>query len=120
MSKFSRVQIDRMLTANPAAALEYELAQERASALGRLGRQLETALAQLRAFDAARTGDPHEAAKREALLADTAVVLWNFVVQREACGLRDSNRVMSDYGVPREVWLRMGIFPTPRAPRARR
>ena len=120
MSKFSRGQIDRLLAANPAAALDYELAQERASALGRLGRQLEAALAELRAFDAARTGDPKERLQRDALLAETAHVLWNFVVQREACGLRDSNRVMIDYGVPTEVRVRMGIFPEHRPPRRRR
>src|SRR5262245_45906495 len=110
MSKFSRAQIDRLLVANPAAALDYELAQERASALARLGRQLEATLAELRAFDVARVGDPKEAAQRDAVRAETAHVLWIFVVQREACGLRDSNRVMSDYGVPREVRVRMGIF----------
>jgi hypothetical protein len=34
-----------------------------------------------------------------------------FIVQREACGLRDSTRAMRDYGVPADVRLRMGIFP---------
>jgi hypothetical protein len=29
--------------------------------------------------------------------------LWMFVVQREACGLRDSRTVMRDYNVPGEV-----------------
>ena len=40
-------------TDNPAAALDYEIAQEKASTLGRLGRALEAALAALRDFDAA-------------------------------------------------------------------
>jgi hypothetical protein len=39
-------------TDNPAAALDYEIAQEKASTLGRLGRALEAALAALREFDA--------------------------------------------------------------------
>jgi hypothetical protein len=34
--------------------------------------------------------------------------LWMFVVQREACGLRDSRTVMRDYNVPGEVQQRMG------------
>jgi hypothetical protein len=45
-------------------------------------------------------------------VAAAGEVLWSFIVQREACGLRDSARAMRDYGVPAEVRLRMGIFPT--------
>jgi hypothetical protein len=37
----------------PAVALDYEIAQEQASALGRLGRALETALAALAEHDTA-------------------------------------------------------------------
>jgi hypothetical protein len=48
--------------------------------------------------------------------------LWMFVVQREACGLRDSRTVMRDYNVPGEVQQRMGAVynrPLPaRAPTA--
>jgi hypothetical protein len=39
----------------PAAALDYELAQEMAAALGRLGRRLERALQALAQFDAAQS-----------------------------------------------------------------
>jgi hypothetical protein len=35
------------------------------------------------------------------------------VVQREACGLRDSRTVMCDYSVPAEVQIRMGLLPAP-------
>src|SRR4051812_6111840 len=42
----------RKLPDNPAILLDHEFAQERASALGRLGRALEAALAALAAFDA--------------------------------------------------------------------
>ncbi len=106
MSRNLRPPISRLL-ANPAAALDYEIAQEKVSALGRHGRQLEAALAALRAFDA-EGEDPRP---REALVAEAACALWNFIVQREACGLRDGNRVMRDYGVPVEVIVRMGVFP---------
>jgi hypothetical protein len=100
---------------NPAAALDYEIAHEKASALGRLGRRLEAALAALAAFDAQEDEAPVLAAmrrkRRQELVASASEVLWSFIVQREACGLRDSARAMRDYGVPPEVRLRMGIFP---------
>ena len=92
---------------NANAALEYEIAREQAASLGRLGQRLEAALAALRAFDAShvRARSP----EREALLEEAGVLLWSFVVQREACGLRDSARLMQDYGVPNDVRARMGI-----------
>jgi len=48
------------------------------------------------------------------LLAEAGNLLWHFIVQREACGLRDSARVMQDYGVPNDVRVRMGVFPNRR------
>jgi Family of unknown function (DUF6665) len=101
---------------NSAAALDYEIAREKASALGRLGRRLEAALAALAAFDAQNENDvfASPAARRERrdeLVAAAGEMLWCFIVQREACGLRDSTRAMRDYGVPAEVRLRMGVFP---------
>jgi hypothetical protein len=53
----------RIWTDNPAAALDYEIAQEKASTLGRLGRALEAALAALHAFDAAATEPSAERAQ---------------------------------------------------------
>lgn len=95
---------------SPAAALDYEIAQETAAALGRQGRALEAALRALADFDAANasTTDP---AKRAGLVATAARVLWEFVVQREACGLRDGGAVVRMYRVPAEVRDRMGVFP---------
>ena len=95
---------------NPNAALEYEIAREKAVSLGRLGRRLEAALAALQAFDASH-GRARWSAEREALLAEAGTLLWHFIVQREACGLRDGARVMQDYGVPNDVRARMGVFP---------
>ena len=106
-------------TGNPIAALDYEIAREKASALGRLGRRLEAALAALAVFDAQAGEEPASSERRErrdALVAEAGDVLWSFIVQREACGLRDSNRAMRDYGVPAEVRLRMGIFPRAEKP----
>src|SRR5262249_5785965 len=97
---------------SPAAALEYELAQEKASALGRLGRALESALQALAAFDAAHPAPgPAERRTRSGLVATAGHVLWQFIVQREACGLRDGGTVMRMYKVPAEVQARMGAVP---------
>jgi hypothetical protein len=97
----------------PANLLDYEIVQEQAAALGRLGRALEQALAALRAFDAARGSAPPAAEKRAraVLVSEAGHALWLFVIQREACGLRDSRAVMRDHRVPVEVQNRMGVFP---------
>jgi hypothetical protein len=104
----------------PVEILGYEIVQEQASALGRLGRGLEAALADLQAFDAAH---PHpgaasvseasaaERAARRALVTAAGQALWMFMVQREACGMRETRGLMRDYRVPAEVQKQMGIFP---------
>jgi hypothetical protein len=91
--------------ASPATALDYEIAQEMASALGRLGRALEAALAALREHDASGS-EPDEA--RAVVVHSASHALWCFMVQREACGLRDPAPVLRAYGVPGEVYARMG------------
>jgi hypothetical protein len=98
----------------PVDILDYEIAQEQAVALGRLGRALEAALAKLREFDAvpARSSPPASAPlSRRTLVMEAGHALWMFVVQREACGLRDSRAVMRDYKVPGEVQQCMGMLP---------
>jgi Family of unknown function (DUF6665) len=99
--------------------LEVEIAKEKAASLGRLGRRLEAALAALSGFDA---GPAHTrgSGQREALVAHAGMALWHFIVQREACGLKDSTRVMQDYRVPSEVRARMGVFPHRRTEDKRR
>ena len=98
----------------PVDVLDYEIVQEQASALGRLGRGLEAALKGLQEFDAGHPGSEASSAERQmrqTLVAAAGHALWMFVVQREACGLRDSRYVMRDYRVPPEVQGRMGFFP---------
>jgi hypothetical protein len=99
-------------------ALDYEIAQEQAAALGRLGRALEAALAALSAYDRAqaergelpaRPGSPG-AAVRARLVQDAGYALWCFIIQREVCGLRDPRPVLREYRVPAEVYNRMGVF----------
>jgi len=103
---------DLRLHRTPADVLDYEIVQEQAAALGRMGRALEAALARLAEFDAAhpRVGAPASVRQaRRALVMEAGHALWMFVVQREACGLRDSRTVMRDYGVPDEVQRHMGF-----------
>ena len=95
----------------PVGILDYEIAEEKAAALGRMGRALEAALARLREFDAAhpRAGTRASAQQaRRVLVMEAGRALWMFVVQREACGLRDSRTLMRDYNVPGEVQQCMG------------
>jgi hypothetical protein len=105
-------------------ALDYEIVQEQAAALGRLGRALEAALAALSNYDrvhAERGEDPALASSgasvRAGLVQDASYTLWCFIIQREACGLRDLRLVVREYGVPAEVQNRMGVFDggTPRS-----
>jgi hypothetical protein len=120
-------------SARQVVALDYEIVQEQASALGRLGRALEAALAALADYDRVAPYDPaagrapdranghppsESRTARAKLVQDAGHALWCFVVQREACGLRDPRPVIRDYRVPAEVQNRMGIF-TP-APARRR
>ena len=96
--------------------LDYEIAQEQAAALGRMGRALERALARLREYDTThpRAGAPASARQaRRILVAEAGHALWMFVVQREACGLRDSRAIMRDYDVPGEVQQCMGLISAP-------
>ena len=101
----------KLWTSNSAAALEYEIAQEKASALGRLGRALEAALDRLREFDAQHAETTTDLrGKRKALVAEAGRALWLFVVQRECIGVRDTRALMREYRVPGEVQNRMGAF----------
>lgn len=104
----------RRRSASITEALDYEIVQEQASALGRAGRALEAALAALSEHDrSGRNADE----KRRTLIADAGDALWRFIIQRECCGLRDGRTVMRDYRVPQEVQNRMGAFRSvPRRP----
>jgi hypothetical protein len=104
-----------------ADVLADEFRQEHAAALGRLGRALEARLAAVAQFDADNHSPAASTAEgrqlRASLVAEASVALWHFVVQREACGLRDLRYVLRDYRVPHEVAARMGVMPRePRSP----
>jgi hypothetical protein len=85
---------------SPIDALNDEIVQEQAAALGRLGRGLEAALNELREFDAAHPRwdvSREERQARRILLTTASHALWMLVVQREACGLSESRSLMRDY-----------------------
>src|ERR1700760_414913 len=115
MSRYiSAMSRDFILHRTGVDILDYEVAQEQASALGRMGRALEEALSALREFDALhpRAEAPASVQQdRRTLVAKAGHALWMFVVQREACGLRDSRAIVRQYKVPAEVQLCMGLVP---------
>jgi hypothetical protein len=85
------------------AAVEAEIAAERAAALGRTERRLKKALEAIHRFDAGEL----KGKKRDRLLDDASEACLSYVVQREALGLPSAD-VRSQYGVSDEVWNRMG------------
>jgi len=94
------------------ATLAYEIAEERASALARLGRRLETALTALAACPRTANSDR---TIRNRLVEQAGYALWLFVVQREACGLNKIDHVIQVYRVPNEVIACMGPLAEPRS-----
>jgi hypothetical protein len=91
------------------AALQYEIAEEKAAALGRLGRRLDAALTALAACP--RTSSNRRI--RDSLVQDAGYALWLLAVQREAMGLNKLGHVLQVYRVPNEVVARMGPLPGP-------
>ena len=92
--------------------LDYEIIQEQAVALGRLGRALEVALVALAHFDLTqprRETDDGRVPMRERLVEDASHALLCFLVQREVCGLQDQRLILREYRVPTEVKNRMGV-----------
>jgi hypothetical protein len=94
------------------ATLEYEIAEERVSALGRLGRRLEAALTALAACPRTTSADRKI---YDGLVEQAGYALWLFAVQREACGLNRIDHVIKVYGVPAGVVARMGPLAKPSA-----
>ena len=81
--------------------LGHEILAEKAAALGRAGRKVETALARLREHD----GEDEE---RAALLKQAADAVHAYFIQRELCGLRRHDSVIREHGIPRAVLVRLG------------
>jgi hypothetical protein len=98
---------DQRFRGRAGVGLDYEIAQEKAASLGRMGRRLEDAIAAIRAFDAAPCA-ASPPSQRARLVAEAADALWMLAVQREAAGSCDLPSILREYAVPREVAIRMG------------
>jgi hypothetical protein len=85
----------------PQQALDYEVAGEKAASLGHAGHVVAERMAALRAFQ----GDEID---RISLLKATADAVWAYFIQRELCGLRRHDDAIREYGIPREVLVRLG------------
>jgi hypothetical protein len=80
-------------------ALNVEILEEKAAALGRAGKRAEETLVALRKS----TGEDRENARRAA-----AEAVYAYLIQRELCGLRDQQAFFRNYGVPGEVIAILG------------
>ncbi|TNB49533.1 hypothetical protein FF124_00810 [Martelella lutilitoris] len=87
-------------------ALQYEIMQETAQALGRIGRRLEEALAALKRHDET----PGSNQDRDALVQEAADRAFALFIQRDYLGLRTDHHLTSTYDIPREVMLRVGVM----------
>ncbi len=92
--------------------LEYEIRQEQAATIGRLARELRDALDALDTFKASggKTAAASRDPQRARLVDAAAYALWNFVVQRECSGFRETEQVLKDYAIPVEVRAKMGAI----------
>jgi hypothetical protein len=103
--------------------ISHEVSKEKAESLGRAGQVLEQALGELRDFDARLDLPPAiREEQRQSLLWRLARLVTNVVVQREACGLLDTDYVLDFYEVPRDVVVLLGkrfpalrLEPSPRS-----
>ncbi len=83
------------------ATVAAEVIQEKAEALADTERKLKARLVAL----AEATDD----AERTQTLRAAADAAYGFVIQRELCGLRDTDSALAELGVPRAVIVRMGV-----------
>lgn len=81
--------------------LDYELAGEMASSLGRAGDRVALTLAALAAHEV-------RDAERAALLKAAAEAVHAYFIQRELIGLRRHHDAIADYGISPEVLARLG------------
>jgi hypothetical protein len=83
-----------------------EMRSEQAANLGRLGREVETRLANL-----AAAGPDVSPEDRNLLLNAAADVVWRYFIQREVTGMKNHAHPIADYGIPAAVLARLGASP---------
>lgn len=87
-------------------ALQYEIMEETAHALGRIGRELEEALAALKRHDETSGAN----ADREALVQEAADRAFALFIQRDYFGLKTDHHLKATYDIPQEVMARVGVI----------
>lgn len=92
-------------------ALQYEIMQETAQALGRIGRKLEEALEALKRHDET----PGSNQDRDALVQEAADRAFALFIQRDYLGLLTDHHLKETYNIPREVMMRVGVIKKKRA-----
>ena len=92
------------------AAVEAEIAAERAAALSLSEGKLKRSLAALKSFDASFNEGRPGRRSRSQLVDEAAEACLGYVVQRESMGFGAHNMkaLLADYEIPEEVWNRMG------------
>jgi hypothetical protein len=95
--------------AKKLAAVETEIARERAESLARGVQRLRSTLAALRGFDAGAIAGK----ERARLVSEAAQACLAYLVQREVMGLgaQDATAIRTEFEVPQEVWNNMGAMP---------
>ena len=90
------------------SAIAKEIAEEKAQGLGRVERLMLAALEQyLSATERAPPGE-RESHEVDELVWRLTAAVTSFVIQREACGLTDTHRLLKVYGIPAEIVARLG------------
>ena len=105
MASSLRESLDLIRMVRPQAglaALEYEIAAERASSLGLAEKRVVEAMAALE-------GQPED---RVAALAEARRRVWEYFVQRELIGFGRHAEVVADLGITPEVLNGLGAVPT--------
>ncbi len=93
----------RQRLSSGVGTIETEIMGEKAQSLGHHGRQVEAAMAALKAHAGS-------AEARLILVKAAAKAVWKYFVQREACGMRDHRDAIRLYGIPGEVLARLGAI----------
>lgn len=89
-----------------SSAIDAEIMAEKGASLGRAGQRVEKTLAALKAFDLGQSTEDD----RAALVKAAATAVWYYFIQREACGIRDQKPAIANYGIPREVLMKLGAL----------
>ena len=89
------------MAASLLGAVEQELQNERASALGEAGRKIEATLAAV--------SDASDLRPLEDRIYDAATAVWYFIILRESLHFFDHQAALKYYDVPPQVMARVGV-----------